>query len=107
NQGVPAIEVEHWILQLISQKDKGLENLCRSQNIAQDALVNELTDKITRLPKGSEGQPTLSHELTELIKDAWMIASVNYGHGEIISLHLIQSMLQQNVMGVSTLKLES
>ncbi|ASI91136.1 type VI secretion system ATPase TssH [Vibrio mediterranei] len=107
NQGVPAIEVEHWILQLISQKDKGLENLCRSQNIAQDALVNELTDKITRLPKGSEGQPTLSHDLTELIKDAWMIASVNYGHGEIISLHLIQSMLQQNVMGVSTLKLES
>ncbi len=45
NQGVPAIEVEHWILQLISQKDKGLENLCRSQNIAQDALVSELTDK--------------------------------------------------------------
>lgn len=36
-----------------------------------------------------------------------MIASVNYGHGEVISLHLIQAMLQQNVLGMNTLQLES
>ncbi len=35
-----------------------------------------------------------------------MIASVNYGHGEIISLHLVQALLQQNVMGVSSNNLE-
>ena len=31
NQGVGAIEVEHWILQLISQKDPMLMTLCESQ----------------------------------------------------------------------------
>ena len=107
NQGVGAIETEHWILQLISQKDTKLMALCESQKLSLDALVNELTKKISMLPKGNEGQPTLSHSLTELIKDAWMIASVNYGHGEIVSLHLIQALMQQNVLGVSTLQLET
>ncbi|MGF1853591.1 type VI secretion system ATPase TssH [Vibrio satsumensis] len=107
NQGVGAIETEHWILQLVSQKDPKLMALCESQKLSLDALVNELTKKISMLPKGNEGQPTLSHSLTELIKDAWMIASVNYGHGEIVSLHLIQALMQQNVLGVSTLQLEA
>ncbi|MCG9582660.1 type VI secretion system ATPase TssH [Vibrio tubiashii] len=107
NQGVPSIEIEHWLLQLISQQDANLSNLMQSQKLSQDAIVNELSTKIARLPKGSEGQPTLSHGLTELIKDAWMIASVNYAHGEVISLHLVQALLQQNVLGVNTLQLES
>ncbi|MGF1697954.1 type VI secretion system ATPase TssH [Vibrio lamellibrachiae] len=107
NQGVPAIEVEHWLLQLLSQKDSNLNNLFDSQKVPQEELVKELTMKITLLTKGSEGQPTLSHALTELVKDAWMIASVNYGHGEIVSLHLVQALLQQNVMGVKTLELKS
>ncbi|MCG9748992.1 type VI secretion system ATPase TssH [Vibrio brasiliensis] len=107
NQGVPSIETEHWLLQLISQQDANLSNLIQSQKLSQDSIVNELSGKIARLPKGNEGQPTLSHGLTELVKDAWMIASVNYGHGEVISLHLIQALLQQNVLGVNTLQLES
>lgn len=107
NQGVPSIETEHWLLQLISQQDVNLSNLIQSQKLSQDSIVNELSGKIARLPKGNEGQPTLSHGLTELVKDAWMIASVNYGHGEVISLHLIQALLQQNVLGVNTLQLES
>lgn len=107
NQGVGAIETKHWILQLISQKDPKLMALCESQKLSLDALVSELTKKVSMLAKGNEGQPTLSHGLTELIKDAWMIASVNYGHGEIVSLHLIQALMQQNVLGVSTLQLET
>ncbi|WP_394125420.1 type VI secretion system ATPase TssH [Vibrio hepatarius] len=107
NQGVASIEVEHWLLQLISQQDANLNSLIQSQNLSQENLVNELSSKIARLPKGNEGQPTLSHGLTELVKDAWMLASVNYGHGEIISLHLVQALLQQNVLGVNTLQLDS
>ncbi|MCG9626258.1 type VI secretion system ATPase TssH [Vibrio mediterranei] len=107
NQGVPSIETEHWLLQLISQQDTNLSNLIQSQNLSQDSIVNELSGKIARLPKGNVGQPTLSHGLTELVKDAWMIASVNYDHSEVISLHLIQALIQQNVLGVNTLQLES
>lgn len=45
NQGVGAIEIEHWILQLISQKDPKLMALCESQKLSLDGLVNELSKK--------------------------------------------------------------
>ncbi|MFZ3518117.1 type VI secretion system ATPase TssH [Vibrio harveyi] len=107
NQGVAAIEPEHWLLTLLNQQDTHLKTLIESQKINQDQLASELANRIERLPKAQDSQPTLSHALTELLKDAWMIASVNYGHGEIISLHLVQALLQQNVMGVSSNNLES
>ncbi|WP_440885301.1 type VI secretion system ATPase TssH [Vibrio campbellii] len=107
NQGVAAIEPEHWLLTLLNQQDAHLKTLIESQKINQDQLASELANRIDRLPKVQDSQPTLSHSLTELLKDAWMIASVNYGHGEIISLHLVQALLQQNVMGVSSNNLES
>ncbi|WP_104034996.1 type VI secretion system ATPase TssH [Vibrio jasicida] len=107
NQGVAAIEPEHWLLTLLNQQDTHLKTLIESQKINQDQLASELANRIERLPKVQDSQPTLSHALTELLKDAWMIASVNYGHGEIISLHLVQALLQQNVMGVSSNNLES
>lgn len=107
NQGVAAIEPEHWLLTLLNQQDVHLKTLIESQKINQDQLASELANRIERLPKVQDSQPTLSHALTELLKDAWMIASVNYGHGEIISLHLVQALLQQNVMGVSSNNLES
>ncbi|WP_079325606.1 type VI secretion system ATPase TssH [Vibrio sp. L85] len=107
NQGVAAIEPEHWLLTLLNQQDAHLKTLIESQKINQDQLASELANRIERLPKVQDSQPTLSHSLTELLKDAWMIASVNYGHGEIISLHLVQALLQQNVMGVSSNNLES
>ncbi|HHC7354688.1 TPA: type VI secretion system ATPase TssH [Vibrio campbellii] len=107
NQGVAAIEPEHWLLTLLNQQDAHLKTLIESQKINLDQLASELANRIERLPKVQDSQPTLSHVLTELLKDAWMIASVNYGHGEIISLHLVQALLQQNVMGVSSNNLES
>ncbi|NOJ17282.1 type VI secretion system ATPase TssH [Vibrio jasicida] len=107
NQDVAAIEPEHWLLTLLNQQDTHLKTLIESQKINQDQLASELANRIEHLPKVQDSQPTLSHALTELLKDAWMIASVNYGHGEIISLHLVQALLQQNVMGVSSNNLES
>lgn len=107
NQGVAAIEPEHWLLTLLNQQDAHLKTLIESQKINLDQLASELANRIELLPKVQDSQPTLSHALTELLKDAWMIASVNYGHGEIISLHLVQALLQQNVIGVSSNNLES
>ena len=107
NQGVPSIEIEHWLLQLISSGEHHLMNLMAIQKLHQDQWVRELSNKISRLAKGSEGQPTLSHDLTEMVKDAWMIASVNYGHNEVISLHLIHALIQKNIIGLQTPPLES
>ncbi|WP_330141814.1 Clp protease N-terminal domain-containing protein, partial [Vibrio harveyi] len=61
NQGVAAIEPEHWLLTLLNQQDTHLKTLIESQKINQDQLASELANRIERLPKVQDSQPTLSH----------------------------------------------
>ena len=100
NQQVPAIELEHWLVALLTNKDKYLINLMDAQNVDQESLVRELGNRLEMLPKGSEGQPTLSKTLSDTIEAAWMLASVNHGQQQIISLHLLLAMLQPDAFGL-------
>ncbi|WP_036817812.1 Clp protease N-terminal domain-containing protein, partial [Photobacterium sanctipauli] len=107
SQTVPAIEVEHWLVQLLAAKDAHLTACLKRQNIDANAVVNELTIRIERLVKGSNGQPTISRGISELMEEAWLQASVNYGHHQITSLHLLLVLQQADNFGVKRLALES
>ncbi|MBN3562160.1 type VI secretion system ATPase TssH [Aliamphritea spongicola] len=107
NQQVPAIETEHWLVQLLTLKDTHLLQLISAQNLDQEKLLGELNARINALPKGSEGQPTLSKNISDLIESAWLMASVDYGHQQILSLHLVLAMLQTDHFGVKKLALKS
>ena len=107
SQTVPAIEVEHWLIQLLAAKDEHLLVCFKKQNVDESAVLGELTSKIERLAKGSNGQPTISRALSELMEEAWLQASVNFGHTQITSLHLLLVLLQTDNFGVKKLALES
>ncbi|WP_261843153.1 type VI secretion system ATPase TssH [Aliamphritea ceti] len=107
NQQVPAIETEHWLVQLLTLKDTHLLQMISAQNLDQEKLLGELNARLNALPKGSEGQPTLSKSISDLIESAWLMASVDYGHQQILSLHLILAMLQTDHFGVKKLALKS
>ncbi len=107
NQQVPAIETEHWLVQLLTLKDTHLLQLISAQNLDQEKLLGELNARINAMPKGSEGQPTLSKSISDLIESAWLMASVDYGHQQILSLHLVLAMLQTDHFGVKKLALKS
>lgn len=107
SQTANAIEIEHWFMKMIAQQDAALMSFLKSQNVDMNKLVGELTNRIERLPKGASGQPTISGALSELMEDAWVQASVNFGHGSIHSLHLLIGMLQADAFGVKKLNLNS
>ncbi|UJF17206.1 type VI secretion system ATPase TssH [Vibrio sp. SS-MA-C1-2] len=108
NQGVATIEIEHWIAQLISTKDEDILAFCTQQKINSQQFFQELQGRIERLPKGAAGQqPTISKALSESIENAWLQASVNYGQGQITSLHLLLVLLQEDNFGVKKLVLET
>ncbi|MGF1681927.1 type VI secretion system ATPase TssH [Photobacterium minamisatsumaniensis] len=107
SQTVPAIEVEHWLVQLITAKDEHLLSCLNRQGVDINEVVNELTVRIERLVKGANGQPTISRGLSELMEEAWLQASVNYGHTQITSLHLLLVLQQSDHFGVKKLVLES
>ncbi|MEH6470524.1 MAG: type VI secretion system ATPase TssH [Halopseudomonas sp.] len=102
NQKVPAIEIEHWLMQILAAKDLHMNQFLEQQQVDPVALLNELSVRVERLLKGSEGQPTLSKGLSDLIESAWMLASVNHNQQQIFSLHLVLALLQPDALGLKS-----
>jgi type VI secretion system protein VasG len=77
-----------------------------SQKIEPEKVINELSSKLTKLSKGFEGQPSLSGSLTELIKSAWLCATVDFSHDQLTTLHIILATQQVNDLGTKALLLK-
>jgi type VI secretion system protein VasG len=106
NSHCPAIEVEHWLIQLIYKADNHFSQFLDSQKILPEQLINELSTKLTKLNKGFEGQPSLSGSLTELIKSAWLAATVDFSHNQLTPLHILLASQQSSELGVKVLSLQ-
>ncbi|MDK9763231.1 type VI secretion system ATPase TssH [Vibrio sp. D420a] len=104
-QTVTAIEIEHWLVQLIAMKEQNLIGCLSKQNIDPSVVLSELTQRINRLSTGATGQPTISLAISELMESAWMLASVNYGHQEVTSLHLLLALTQTDNLGMKKFSL--
>jgi len=104
-QTVTAIEIEHWLVQLIAMKEQNLMSCFNQQSIDSAVALNELTQRVNRLSTGASGQPTISVATSELMESAWMLASVNYGHQEVTSLHLLLALSQTDSLGIKKFSL--
>ncbi|SFC12579.1 type VI secretion system ATPase TssH [Pseudoalteromonas denitrificans] len=107
NTHCPAIELEHWLMQLIYKPDTQVTQFFTSQKIEPDAVIKELSSKLTKLNKGFEGQPSLSGNLTELIKSAWLCATVDFSHDQLTTLHIILASQQVGDLGTKAITLKS
>lgn len=106
-QTVVAIEIEHWLVQLLLSKETHLMAFINQQHIDANRLMAELTARIERLTKGSASQPAISSALSSLLEEAWLQASVNFSQGQVSSLHLLLVLTQTDSFGVKKLALES
>ena len=106
NSHCPVIEIEHWLLQIIYKADNHLSDFLSSQNITPEQMITALSEKLTKLNKGFEGQPSLSGNLTELIKSAWLAATVDFSHDQLTSLHILLASQQCSELGVKALSLK-
>ncbi|NUZ12295.1 type VI secretion system ATPase TssH [Pseudoalteromonas sp. McH1-7] len=94
NSQAGAIEVEHWLLSLLKGRDPKLQQFLESQQVNIAQFVQELEAKLSQLSPSHSGQPTISPELIELVKSAWLLASVEFSHSAVAGLHLLLEILQ-------------
>ncbi|KAF7772303.1 type VI secretion system protein VasG [Pseudoalteromonas citrea] len=99
---VGAIEIEHWLMSLLQGRDPKLQQFLESQKVNIAGLVQELEQKLSKLEKVHSGQPTISPELIETVKSAWLVASVEFSHGSVAGLHLLLSILQPDPLAFNS-----
>ncbi|MCJ8340197.1 MAG: type VI secretion system ATPase TssH [Pseudomonadales bacterium] len=107
NKNAPVIEIEHWLVQILLLKNSAVIELFTQQKVDQDALLAELTMRLEGLSQAAQTQPSVSKNLSDLIEDAWMLASVNFNQGQIVALHLILALLQTDSFGIRKLSLKA
>ncbi|EPJ84413.1 ClpA/B-type protease [Pseudomonas sp. CFII64] len=77
------ISVEHLLRQLLDDTNADVTRILTRFEIDPLRLRALLDDGLTQLKNGNPGRPVFASLLTELIQDAWLVASLVVGTGRI------------------------
>src|SRR5437660_6029867 len=73
-----SVEVEHWLLKLAEPTDTDLSRIFRQFEVNPSNLQRELTRAIDGIKTGNARTPTLAPAIDELVREAWVLASIQY-----------------------------
>lgn len=89
----PEITLEHWLLKLLEQGCGDLTVIARRSVLDLDSIWQALLSQLESLPHTVSQKPALSGIIQELLKSAWLIASLENHSESIRSAHLLQALL--------------
>jgi type VI secretion system protein VasG len=92
------VEVEHWLLKLLETPNTDLGPVLRHYEVDAGRVLRDLNRSLDRLKTGNARAPSLSPNLVELAREAWTLASVDFGAGRIRSGHLLCALLSDEAL---------
>jgi type VI secretion system protein VasG len=92
------VELEHWLFCLADRGDSDFVRLLESFQIDVSRVKADLTKSLDRLRTGNAKSPGLSPEVIELATEAWTLATIDYGSGQVRSGHLIVALLTNDTL---------
>ncbi len=87
------VEVEHWLSKLLESGDTDIIAVLDNFDINLGTLTKDLNDELDHIKTGNSRAPALSPTIVDLAKNAWMLASIEYGHGAATSAHILAALL--------------
>lgn len=87
------VELEHWLLKLLDVADSDLSVILRHYEIDKGRVRAELTRVMEGFKTGNGRAPQLSPELPEVIRQAWLLATIDLGSSRIRTGHLLAAIL--------------
>ncbi|CNG61820.1 type VI secretion system ATPase TssH [Yersinia similis] len=87
------ITVEHWLLKLLEQGEGDITVIARRYEWDMDNLWQGLLAHLETLPRTVQGKPQLSAALQQLIKSAWLDASLQEDADAVRSVHLLAALI--------------
>jgi type VI secretion system protein VasG len=79
------IEIEHYLLKLLDSPDGDVAAILKAFEVDKSRLAGEINRSLDKLKSGNARTPAFSPSLIEVIREAWVIASLEFGAGEIRS----------------------
>jgi len=92
------VEIEHILLALMDRADTDLAAILRRFEIEAGRLQADLNRALDRLKTGNARAPSLSPDVVEMVKQAWLLASVEQGAPRVRSGHLLWAALADEAL---------
>ncbi len=94
------VELEHFFIKLLDIQDTDFGKILRYFEINESHLIGDLTRAIEEFKTGNARTPALSPRIPKMIKEAWLIASVDFQVASIRSGHILLALLSnENTAG--------
>ncbi|MCY2994503.1 MAG: AAA family ATPase, partial [Planctomycetota bacterium] len=92
------VEIEHWLLKLLEVSNTDLAVLLRHYGVNTSRLSADLTKQIDRLKTGNARPPALNQSIVDLVREAWLLGTVNFGEQAVRSGHLLCALLSEETL---------
>ncbi len=77
------IEIEHLLLKALDGSDNDVAAILRHFGCDQSRLTKELERSLDQLKSGNARSPAFSPALVKMVAEAWTVASIDFGAGNI------------------------
>jgi len=87
------IEIEHWLLKLLEPSDTDLTPIFKHYDVDAARVNRDLTQSLDQLRTGNARAPELSLDAVDLMREAWVLASLKYHGHQIRTGYLLTALL--------------
>jgi type VI secretion system protein VasG len=87
------VEIEHWLATLADRPDGDVAAILRHYEIEPGRFAADLNRALEKMKTGNGRAPSLAPELVELVKQAWLLASLEQGQTAVRSGHLLWALV--------------
>src|SRR5215471_10836058 len=92
------VEIEHWLVKLGDAADGDVAAILRHHEVDHTRFIIDLNRALDRMKTGNSRAPSLSPEIVDLVKEAWLMASLEHGLSRVRSGHLLWALLADEVL---------
>jgi type VI secretion system protein VasG len=92
------VEIEHWLAKLLDEPSGDLAAICRRFEIDTSRLSGRITRAIDQFKTGNSRPPALSPDLVRLVREGWLVASIEFAENAIRSGHLLGALLSDDTL---------
>ncbi len=101
------VEIEHWLSKLMEGSRTDIHCILKFAGIDPAKVNGDLTRAIDRMRTGNSSQPLLSQHIVDLIREAWVMGSVEYGAGQVRSGHLLLALISDRSLSMAAQQISS
>ncbi len=92
------VELEHWVGKLCDTADGDIPRILRRFDVAPDRFLRQIAEALARFRTGSGSRPNLTESISDIARDGWLIASIDYGQGKVRSGVLFLAILRNPLL---------